>query len=106
MSLNGVPLTLNLTVVQYSSSGCSALQDAQVDVWHADAGGVYSDESVENTLGETYLRGYQVTDAPGLVTFKTIFPGAETSALARATARQVRNVPANRNLNYVHRIMY
>ena len=29
-------------------------------MWHA--GGVYSDEAVENTLVQTYLRGYQITD--------------------------------------------
>ncbi len=73
--LNGVPLTLNIFVMEYNSSGCTALAGAQVDVWHADAAGVYSDESVENTSGQTYLRGYQITDANGEVTFKTIFPG-------------------------------
>jgi len=72
---NGVPLTLEMFIMEYSSSGCSALSGAQVDVWHADAAGVYSDESVENTVGQTYLRGYQTTDSNGLVTFKTIFPG-------------------------------
>ena len=72
---NGVPMTLQMFIMEYSSSGCTALSGAQVDVWHADAGGIYSDESVENTVGQTYLRGYQVTDANGLVTFKTIFPG-------------------------------
>ena len=46
-----------------------------MDIWHADAAGVYSDESVEGTEGLTYLRGYQVTDANGLVIFKTMFPG-------------------------------
>jgi protocatechuate 3,4-dioxygenase beta subunit len=72
---NGVPLTLQIFLMDYSSSGCSALSGAQVDVWHADAAGVYSDESVEATVGQTYLRGYQTTDSNGLVTFKTIFSG-------------------------------
>lgn len=72
---NGVPLTLQMYIMEYSSSGCTALSGAQVDVWHADAGGVYSDESSEGTVGQTYLRGYQTTDSNGLVTFKTIFPG-------------------------------
>ena len=71
----GVPLGLQLTIVKFSSSGCNALQSAQVDVWHADAGGVYSDEAVENTVGQTYLRGYQITDSNGQVSFKTIYPG-------------------------------
>jgi protocatechuate 3,4-dioxygenase beta subunit len=40
--LNGVPLALTLTVMNYSASGCSVLSGAQVDIWHADAAGVYS----------------------------------------------------------------
>jgi len=64
-----------MTIMQYASSGCSALVGAQVDVWHADAAGIYSDESVENTTGQTFLRGYQITDSNGAVTFKTILPG-------------------------------
>jgi protocatechuate 3,4-dioxygenase beta subunit len=73
--LNATPLTLTMTIMQYASGGCSALVGAQVDVWHADAAGVYSDESVENTTGQTFLRGYQITDSSGVVTFKTIVPG-------------------------------
>jgi protocatechuate 3,4-dioxygenase beta subunit len=61
--------------MEYTSSGCSALAGAQVDVWHADAAGVYSDEAVKNTTGQTYLRGYQITDSNGVVTFKTVIPG-------------------------------
>jgi protocatechuate 3,4-dioxygenase beta subunit len=73
--LNATPLTLAMTILQYASSGCSALVGAQVDVWHADAAGIYSDESVENTTGQTFLRGYQITDSNGAVTFKTVVPG-------------------------------
>jgi len=46
-----------------------------VDIWHADAAGIYSGESVENTTGQTFLRGYQITDSKGAVTFKTVVPG-------------------------------
>jgi len=73
--LNATPLTLTMTIMEYASSGCSALVGAQVDVWHADAAGIYSDESVENTTGQTFLRGYQITDSNGAVTFKTVVPG-------------------------------
>jgi protocatechuate 3,4-dioxygenase beta subunit len=73
--LNGTPLSLTLTLEQYSSSGCSPLQGARVDIWQADAAGVYSDEAVEYTAGQTYLRGYQTTDSSGVLKFKTIFPG-------------------------------
>jgi protocatechuate 3,4-dioxygenase beta subunit len=73
--LNATPLTLTMTIMQYASSGCSALVGAQVDIWHADAAGIYSDESVENTTGQTFLRGYQITDSNGAVTFETVVPG-------------------------------
>jgi protocatechuate 3,4-dioxygenase beta subunit len=73
--LNATPLTLTMTITQYASSGCSALVGAQVDVWHADAAGIYSDESVENTTGQSFLRGYQITDSNGAVTFRTIVAG-------------------------------
>lgn len=46
-----------------------------MDIWQADAGGVSSDEASKNTSGQTYLRGYQITDASGVVNFKTIIPG-------------------------------
>ena len=74
-ALNATPLTLTMTIMEYASSGCSALVGAQVDVWQADAAGVYSDESVENTTGQTFLRGYQITDSNGSVRFKTVVPG-------------------------------
>jgi protocatechuate 3,4-dioxygenase beta subunit len=51
------------------------LQGAQVDVWHCDADGVYSDVSQNNSLGKKFLRGYQLTDAAGKAEFTTIFPG-------------------------------
>ena len=73
--LNGTPLSLALTIEQYSSGACSPLQGAQVDIWHADAAGLYSDESSEGTSGQTFLRGYQITNSSGVVSFKTIFPG-------------------------------
>ena len=73
--LNATPLTLTMTIMEYASSGCSALVGAQVDIWHADAAGIYSDESVENTTGQTFLRGYQISDSNGAVTFKTVVPG-------------------------------
>src|SRR5207248_2152746 len=37
--------------------------------------GLYSDESANGTSGQTWLRGYQTTDASGKVTFTTIYPG-------------------------------
>ncbi|MGG2339430.1 intradiol ring-cleavage dioxygenase, partial [Salmonella enterica] len=37
--------------------------------------GAYSDVSANGTVGQTFLRGDQATDANGLVTFTTIYPG-------------------------------
>src|SRR5262249_35805723 len=48
---------------------------AQLDVWHANASGLYSDEAANGTSGHKYLRGYQVTGADGVARFVTVFPG-------------------------------
>lgn len=69
----GVPLVLTLRVAQLNGAACTALAGAQVDVWHCDAEGVYSD--VGSAAGQRFLRGYQLTDAAGQVTFTTIYPG-------------------------------
>ncbi len=69
----GVPLNLAFNVTQIGTNGCVPLEGAQVDIWHCDANGIYSD--VQNTTGKTFLRGYQVTDLNGLAQFVTIYPG-------------------------------
>src|SRR5207253_4184877 len=70
----GVPLRLALTVVR-ADAGCAPAAGVRVDVWHCDAGGLYSDEAVNGTVGKKFLRGHQVTDANGAVQFQTIYPG-------------------------------
>lgn len=75
----GVPLELSLIVV--NASTCQPIANAMVDLWHADAEGVYSaypgqgDSRSVDTTGQTFLRGVQVTGSDGKVTFKTIYPG-------------------------------
>jgi len=71
---SGIPLTLNVYAYD-SQNGCAAMANVQVDIWHCNASGIYSAEDVENTSGETWLRGYQLTDSNGLATFSTIIPG-------------------------------
>lgn len=71
----GIPLALRIGVYAAHGSACTPLAGAQVDVWHADASGLYSGVDALRTGGETFLRGYQVTDKNGLVAFKTIYPG-------------------------------
>jgi protocatechuate 3,4-dioxygenase beta subunit len=91
---SGVPLFLKTTVV--SASNCKPIKGAAVDVWHCDAGGVYSGfGSASSGQGGgpgfggggggggqqtptdklTFLRGIQYTDKNGLAVFKTIYPG-------------------------------
>jgi protocatechuate 3,4-dioxygenase beta subunit len=70
---SGVPLTLRLTVVDVST--CKPIKGAAVDIWHCDAGGIYSGTSVQNTEDERFLRGIQRTDAKGVAVFQTIYPG-------------------------------
>ncbi len=71
----GLPLSLRFTVFAYAAGTCSLLQGAQVDVWHCDAGGIYSDTPSLGTGGQNFLRGYQKTDAGGVTKFTTIYPG-------------------------------
>lgn len=77
----GAPLELALQVVR--SGDCATLADARVDVWHADAIGLYSGYenqsgvggvSSQVAVGQQYLRGTQFTDEDGNVKFRTIFP--------------------------------
>ncbi|MEO8285782.1 MAG: intradiol ring-cleavage dioxygenase [Chloroflexota bacterium] len=69
----GVPLVLAFAVSQVGTGSCMPLKDAQIDVWHCDALGVYSD--VQGSAGTKFLRGYQLTDANGNAQFTTIYPG-------------------------------
>ncbi|MFI6033907.1 intradiol ring-cleavage dioxygenase [Streptomyces sp. NPDC051315] len=85
---SGVPLTLRLTVVD-ATDGCTPVPGAAVEIWHCDAWGYYSGYTTANPGGSapaesedgstaddnTYLRGYQIANANGVVTFETIFPG-------------------------------
>jgi len=71
----GTPLKLKVTVVD--SKNCSPIKDAVVDIWHADASGIYSGYKNQgvDTTGQSYLRGIQISDAQGIAQFKTIYPG-------------------------------
>ena len=112
----GLPLSLKLMIGSLSINGtCAPLSNAQVDIWHCNAQGVYSDidpntvqvpapspepapslsplpaaspssapsagpgtgpvNGGESTVGQDFLRGYQITDASGAVTFQTVYPG-------------------------------
>ena len=73
---DGTTLALTFNVFTISD-GCTPLEGATVDVWHCDAAGVYSgvDDPGFSTVGQKFLRGYQLTDASGQAKFVTIYPG-------------------------------
>ncbi len=76
----GVQLALSFAIYNYSVNGCTPLANARVDIWHCDAKGIYSEEARQNETtadysNDNFLRGFQLTDASGLVSFATIFPG-------------------------------
>ena len=78
----GVALTIKITIKNLNNS-CAALSGALVDIWHCTALGYYSEytdtpgggyATVDYTASH-FLRGRQTTDANGLVTFTSIYPG-------------------------------
>ncbi len=77
----GAPLRIAARVLD--KDGCTPVQDAVFEIWQCDAAGLYSGfESASRggpaggvTDGKRYLRGAQVTDADGIATITTIYPG-------------------------------
>jgi protocatechuate 3,4-dioxygenase beta subunit len=76
----GMPTLLSFLVV--NADTCQPIAGAAIDIWHANAGGLYSGP-ISNfcTTGNatarasTFLRGIQTTDADGWAHFNTIYPG-------------------------------
>jgi protocatechuate 3,4-dioxygenase beta subunit len=70
----GVLLDVELTVIDEI---CRTLTGVLVDFWQCDKDGCYSgyNQPTCNAVGETFLRGTQITDANGIVNFRTIYPG-------------------------------
>ena len=83
----GIPLALHIGVRDVATG--AAVTDAVVEVWQCDAAGLYSGHlrADPNRIPETglahvpaaddsrFLRGAQITDAEGKVTFQSIYPG-------------------------------
>jgi protocatechuate 3,4-dioxygenase beta subunit len=68
----GTRLDLRLSVVDAQT--CKAIRGAIVDIWHADAVGVYSGFG-SGAASRTFMRGVQRTDKNGLAIFRTVYPG-------------------------------
>ena len=68
----GAPLDLQITVV--NATTCKPIPNAAVDIWHCDAVGTYSGFG-NASRDTTFLRGIQLSDANGLASLQTIYPG-------------------------------
>jgi len=72
-TVDGVPLDLTFSLTDMANDD-APFEGAAVYAWQCDAQGLYSMYS-EGIEDETYLRGIQVADADGVVSFSTIVPG-------------------------------
>jgi protocatechuate 3,4-dioxygenase beta subunit len=73
----GHPLRVGIQVVD---EACEPISGARVEIWHCDVDGdysSYSDGATDDDAGEgtTFFRGYQTTNADGIVEFLTSYPG-------------------------------
>jgi protocatechuate 3,4-dioxygenase beta subunit len=73
----GIPLQVTFNVSRLAANACAPVAGLLVDLWQCDHLGVYSDVTDRdfNTKGQRFLRGFQTTDANGVVRFTTIYPG-------------------------------
>lgn len=96
---SGVEMQLHLRILDYTSSDCGGtpVPDVEVYIWHTDAQGYYSGFGLKGTDTEQrpdtpyferpvpgqndlqnpdrFCRGAQTTNAEGVVSFKSYFPG-------------------------------
>ncbi|MEN0056011.1 MAG: intradiol ring-cleavage dioxygenase [Mucilaginibacter sp.] len=77
----GVPLSVSFVVVN-TNNNCNVVAGARVDIWHCNKDGYYSGYGnqpgalgTKSYIGETWLRGYQLTDTSGVAKFTSIYPG-------------------------------
>lgn len=66
----GMAFHLNIKVINQQ---CQPIPNVMVDIWHCDKDGVYS--GYGPTVGQTFMRGIQFTNAEGIAVFNSIYPG-------------------------------
>jgi protocatechuate 3,4-dioxygenase beta subunit len=110
--INAVPMSLAIYVRNAAGQLCGNQLAAgvQVDIWHCDANGEYSDAPAlgqSSTLGQDFLRGYQVSDANGRVSFTTIYPGWYPGRATHIHLRaRVYDSAGNVTYNYVSQLFF
>jgi protocatechuate 3,4-dioxygenase beta subunit len=71
----GYPMYFGITVSQLVGMTSVPFPNAYVDLWQTNALGLYSDVAQNGTVGQRWLRGYQISDNHGAVRFITLYPG-------------------------------
>src|SRR5678815_3081449 len=69
---NGTVLALTIRVVN-AASGCAPVPNANVEIWHVDAAGDYSQYGTQTA--QTFLRGIQTTNSTGKSRSRRSIPG-------------------------------
>lgn len=104
---------LHLEVQYLDIETCEPVPNVYVDIWNANATGVYSGivatgNEAADGWDSTYLRGIQATDDDGVVAFDTIFPGhydgraTHTHLLAHMNVTVYDNNTINADNNITH----
>lgn len=104
----GTPLTLTFQVMRLNAGNCGPLPGAQVDIWHCDATGVYSDvqDPWFNTTGQKFLRGHQITDMRGGARFVTIYPGWYPGRTVHLHFKIRNNPSASRSFDFTSQLYF
>ena len=69
---DGTPLQLTIAVVNVAAN-CAPVAGVAVEIWQCDVAGDYSQYGTQRA--RTFLRGIQMTNDAGEVTFTTVYPG-------------------------------
>lgn len=85
----GVPLILDIQVIDIET--CEPVPKVYLEAWHCNSTGVYSgvvangngNSADTANLDATFLRGINLSDDDGVVTFDTVFPGHYTGRTVR-----------------------
>ncbi|THW40413.1 aromatic compound dioxygenase [Aureobasidium pullulans] len=114
---DGVDLFLEVQYIDINT--CQPVPDVWVDIWNANATGVYSGISTSGNYASggynsTYLRGIQPTDGDGVVHFETIFPGhydgraTHTHLLSHMNVTRFRNntISATNNITHIGQLFW
>ncbi len=73
----GIPLLINLCIKNVNAN-CTPVKDVFVDIWQCDSKGNYSEYKYQldgDFTSNNFLRGRQLTDKNGEISFISIYPG-------------------------------